>query len=163
MRNWLAFGLVGALLPACVGAGAFQKEASVRYSTRADAAVITQRHTTGTVAPQYYREDTVVIHGDGAWRATRVYPYLEPPRQEALGEGTLTPERLQALVAVAATAPRFLDLPGASSDGTVGSGTRRIELALDAGTHSVAVTGRGPEAFERFDQAIASATLPLTP
>lgn len=161
MRKWLALGLLGALLPAC--AGAFQKETAVRFSTRSDAAVITQRHTTGTVGPEYFHEDTVVIHGDGAWQATRVYPYVDPPRREPLGAGTLSPQGLEALVGVAGASPRFLDLPSSSTDGTVGSGTRRIDLALESGTHSIAVTGRAPEAFERFDQAIASATVPLTP
>ncbi|MBO9542596.1 hypothetical protein J7643_18570 [bacterium] len=163
MRQWLTLGLLMALLPACAGAGIFQKEASVRFSTRADAVVITQRHTTGTVGPQYFHEDTLVIHGDGTWQAIRVYPYATPERREALGTGVLSPDRLKALVDVAASQPRFLDLPASSSDETVGSGTRRIDLALETGTHSVAVVGRGPEAFERFDRAITAETMPLNP
>ncbi|HEY9898075.1 MAG TPA: hypothetical protein V6D00_02730 [Pantanalinema sp.] len=162
MRHRLALGLFVALLPACAGAG-LHEEVAVRFSTRSDAVVITQRHTTGTVGPQYFHEDTVVVHGDGAWQATRVYPFTDPERREALGAGTLSPEGLKALVDVAAAQPRFLDLPAVSDDRSIGGGTRRIELALESGTHSVSVSGRAPEAFERFDQAIASATVALTP
>lgn len=162
MRRWLVLASLAALAPACAGAG-LHEEVTMRYSTRAEAVVITQRRTTGTVGPQYLHEDTLLVHGDGAWRATRVYPFADPERRETLGAGALSPEGLRSLVAVAAQRPSFLELAASSDDGTLGSATRRIDLALETGTHSVTVTGRGPEAFERFDQAIASATLPLAP
>lgn len=138
-----------------------------KFDAKARQAVLTQRHTTGTVAPTYYHEDVLVLNGDGTWQATRTYPYSDATPQ-TLASGSLTTERVQQLINLAFEAPgpdiqRFVDLPATIDSKLVGGGRRTISLTLPSGSHSVSVTGQAPTAFERLDQAIASATVPLTP
>lgn len=161
---------MASLLAGCAAGGSFLRWGGMqpRYSTNANVSVIEQRHTTGTVAPQYYHEDTVVIYGNGDWIASRVYPYVNPPKKEGVGAGMLSRDQLQRLVDMAFESPgagqsRFIDLPQTVDTGAIGGGRRSILLTLEGGTHSVAVDGRAPEAFNRFDDAIASATVKLTP
>lgn len=166
MRKVLSLISVAALLGGCAAGGAFWRWGGMqpRFSSDASVSVIEQRHTTGTVAPQYYHEDRLVIYGNGDWIASRVYPYTQPVKKEGVGAGMLSRDQLQRLVDMAFESPgkgqpRFIDLPQTVSGGTIGGGRRSISLNLEGGTHSVAVDGPAPEAFNRLDDAIGAATV----
>jgi|GEM_PF-3259879 hypothetical protein len=168
-KHAIAFGLALALT-GCAHGGAHppEGEGQPTYSTAATTPVITQVHRTGTVAPAYFHEDTMVVSGDGSWLATRAYPYTNPPSTTVLASGSLPADRLQSLVnsafqPPAPGEPRFVDLPAEINDRSVGGGRRTITLTLESGTRSVSVLGRAPLAFQRLDEAIASATVPLSP
>ncbi|HEY9855506.1 MAG TPA: hypothetical protein V6D05_07205 [Stenomitos sp.] len=170
MRKVLLCVSLASLLAGCAAGGSFWRWGGMqpRYSANANVTVIEQRHTTGTVAPQYYNEESVVIYGNGDWIATRVYPYTTPPKKEGIGAGMLSRDQLQRLVDVAFESPgggqpRFIDLPQTVDSGAVGGGRRSIVLTLEGGTHSVAVNGPAPEAFNRLDDAIGAATVKLMP
>lgn len=136
------------------------------FDAKARRAVLTQRYTTGTVAPTYYHEDVLVLNGDGSWQANRTHPYADPTPQ-VLASGSLTIERVQQLINLAFEAPagqqRFVDLSETIDSKLIGGGKRTLILSLPSGTQSVTVSGQAPPAFERLDQALASATIPLIP
>lgn len=151
------------------GAGAFGRDITLlpKFHAGRHAPVITQTLTTGTVAPQYYHEAELVIFGDGAWEATRRYPYTDPPRQSAIASGTLPLPRVQALVDLAFQgSPRFVDLPSEYPADIhrrpIGGGRRMLSLQLEGGTHAVTAYGAPPASFAGLETAIASETLPLS-
>lgn len=170
MRKVLSLISVAALLGGCAAGGAFWRWGGMqpRYSSDASVAVIDQRHTTGTVAPQYYHEDRLVIYGNGDWIASRVYPYTKPVKKEGIGAGMLSRDQLQRLVDMAFESPgggepRFIDLPQTVDSGAIGGTRRSVYLTLEGGTHSVEVNGPGPVSFNRLDDAIGTMTMKLTP
>lgn len=170
MRKVLLVVTMASLLAGCAAGASFWRWGGMQpnYNTNASVSVIEQRHATGTVAPQYYHEDSLVIYGNGDWIATRVHPYTNPPKKEGVGAGMLSRDQLQRLVDMAFESPgsglpRFIDLPQTVDTGAIGGARRSILLSLEGGTHSVAVSGQAPEAFNRLDDAIGAATIKLTP
>lgn len=155
--------IIAPLLLAGCASGLFAPTSGLNpaFDAAATSTVITQIHRSGTVAPTYNHVDTLLIAGDGTWRAARVFPYTATPSTHVLATGSLSPAQLTALVNQAFASPRFVDLPATSDDRSIGGGTQTLTLNVLNGSHSVSVTGSQPPAFSSFDRAIASATVDM--
>lgn len=162
---WFFPGLVIAAGVAVACAGLKAAEANVPPPPAGS--FLMQIHRTGTVSPRYYKIDTLLVDTDGAWTATRKFPYSQPPAVTTLATGSLTTAQMRQLQQLAieppATGePSFSALPPSIGAVIPGAGTRAIALELPGGQmHEVEVVGAAPEAFNLLDSAIASATVDL--
>lgn len=140
-----------------------------RWSQTQATPIITERWLDGFVPAEEWNEDTLRIYGDGRWEATRAYGSTTGSPSVTVASGSLSQQALDGMLAKAFERPlggqSFLDLPARISPGITDVPVVTLALSIENASHSVTVEGPKPEAFRRFEEAIASATVqvPFTP
>lgn len=155
----LTFALVG-----CDAPGFFKGQGETpRWSTTQAAPVITERWLDGFVPVEEWNEDTLRIYGSGRWEATRAHAPSTGKPSVVVASGSISQDALQVLFAKAFERPlggtSFLDLPAKIDPGVADAPVVTLGLSIENASHSVTVLGTKPEAFRRFEAAIASQTV----
>lgn len=154
-----ALALVG-----CEAPGFFTGQGSTpRWSTTQTTPVITEQWVDGFVPAEDWNTDTIAIYGNGRWEATRAYAPSTGKPSVVVASGSISQERLNGLLARAFERPfggkSFLDLPARVESGIADAPVQTLGVSIDNASHSVTVSGDKPDAYKRFETAIASETL----
>ncbi len=151
-------------LAGCSTPGFFTgQNAAPRWSPAQTQPVISEKWVDGFVPVEQFKMDTLAIFGNGSWTATREFGSGTGSPSVVVASGSISQEALSGLLAKAFERPfggqSFLDLPARIDPGITDVGYVTLAVSIDNASHSVTVVGTKPEAFVRFEQAIASQTV----
>jgi len=145
------------------------QDATPRWSAAQPNPVITEKWVPGFGPATDWKIDTLRVYGDGRWEVNRDFETSTASPSEIVASGSMTPETLKGVLAKAFERPfggqSFLDLPEHVPAQVADAPVVTLGVSIDNASHSVTVTGPMPDAFTRFETAIASQTvrLPLQP